>query len=44
VYGIAKKLRDQCKTLVKIPMLGFKQSMNLHHALAIAGYKILSTA
>lgn len=40
VYGIAKKLRDQCKTLVKIPMLGFKQSMNLHHALAIAGYKI----
>jgi tRNA(Leu) C34 or U34 (ribose-2'-O)-methylase TrmL len=44
VYGIAKKLRDQCKTLVKIPMLGFKQSMNLHHALAIAGYKILSAA
>jgi tRNA G18 (ribose-2'-O)-methylase SpoU len=44
VYGIAKRLREQCKTLVKIPMLGFKQSMNLHHALAIAGYKITSKA
>ncbi len=42
VYGIAKKLRDKCKTLVKIPMFGFKQSMNLHHALAIAGYKVTS--
>lgn len=42
VYGIAKKLRDLCKTMVKIPMFGFKQSMNLHHALAIAGYKITS--
>lgn len=44
VYGIAKKLRDLCKTLVKIPMFGFKQSMNLHHALAIAGHKITSKA
>jgi tRNA(Leu) C34 or U34 (ribose-2'-O)-methylase TrmL len=44
VYGIAKSLREQCKTLVKIPMFGFKQSMNLHHALAIAGYKITSKA
>ncbi len=42
VYGIAKRLREQCKTLVKIPMFGFKQSMNLHHALAIAGHRITS--
>jgi tRNA(Leu) C34 or U34 (ribose-2'-O)-methylase TrmL len=42
VYGIAKRLREQCKTMVKIPMHGFKQSMNLHHALAIAGFKITS--
>ncbi|MBN1904444.1 MAG: hypothetical protein JW927_05035 [Deltaproteobacteria bacterium] len=44
VYGIAKRLRDKCKYMVKIPMHGFKQSMNLHHALAIAGYKITSKA
>jgi 23S rRNA (guanosine2251-2'-O)-methyltransferase len=42
VYGIAKRLRDQCRLMVKIPMFGFKQSMNLHHALAIACYKITS--
>ena len=41
-YGITAKLREQCDILVKIPMFGFKQSMNLHHALAIAGYKITS--
>ena len=44
VYGIASKLRAQCDILVKIPMFGFKQSMNLHHALAIAGYKITSSS
>ncbi len=42
VYGIAARLRERCDILVKIPMFGFKQSMNLHHALAIAGYKITS--
>ena len=42
-YGITTKLRDRCDFLVKIPMFGFKRSMNLHHALAIAGYKITST-
>ncbi|NLA74226.1 MAG: RNA methyltransferase [Deltaproteobacteria bacterium] len=41
-YGIAKRVQKHCKTLVKIPMFGFKRSMNLHHALAIAGYKITS--
>ena len=43
VYGIATQLRDQCDFLVKIPMFGYKQSMNLHHALAIAAFKIVST-
>ena len=43
-YGITTRLREQCTSLVKIPMFGFKQSMNLHHALAITGYKITSTA
>lgn len=43
VYGIATELRNCCKTLVKIPMSGFKKSMNLHHALAIAGYKITAS-
>ena len=42
VYGITTKLREQCDFLVKIPMRGFKQSMNLHHALAIAAFKIVS--
>lgn len=39
-YGITAELRSCCTTLVKIPMFGFKKSMNLHHALAIAGHKI----
>ena len=39
-YGIADELRSCCKTLVKIPMFGFKKSMNLHHALAVIGHKI----
>ena len=43
VYGITRRLREQCDILVKIPMFGFKQSMNLHHALAIAGNKITSS-
>ncbi len=43
VYGIANELRNCCKTLIKIPMFGFKKSMNLHHALAIAGYRIAAS-
>ncbi len=42
-YGIAGELRNCCKTLVRIPMFGFKKSMNLHHALAIAGHKIAAS-
>lgn len=40
VYGIAKELRDHCDILLEIPMFGYKHSMNLNHALAIAGHKI----
>jgi tRNA G18 (ribose-2'-O)-methylase SpoU len=40
VYGIAKELRDHCDILLEIPMFGYKHSMNLNHALAIAGNKI----
>lgn len=40
VYGIAERLRSYCDVLINIPMFGFKQSMNLHHALAITAYKI----
>jgi tRNA G18 (ribose-2'-O)-methylase SpoU len=39
-YGIAEGLRKYCDTLIEIPMYGFKQSMNLHHALAITAHKI----
>jgi len=42
-YGIAAELRNCCTTLVKIPMHGYKKSMNLHHALAIAGHKITTS-
>ena len=40
VYGIAKGLRNHCDILLEIPMFGYKHSMNLNHALAIAGHKI----
>ena len=42
-YGIADELLKCCKTLVKIPMFGFKKSMNLHNTLAIAGYRITAS-
>jgi tRNA(Leu) C34 or U34 (ribose-2'-O)-methylase TrmL len=42
-YGIAAELLKCCETLVKIPMFGFKKSMNLHNTLAIAGYRITAS-
>lgn len=42
-YGITTELRNCCETLVEIPMFGFKKSMNLHHALAISGYRITAS-
>lgn len=40
VYGISEGLRKHCDILLEIPMFGYKNSMNLNHALAIAGHKI----
>ena len=42
-YGIAAELRNCCNTLIKIPMFGYKKSMNLHNALAISGHKITAS-
>ncbi len=39
-YGIAHSIRECCTSLVQIPMHGYKQSMNVHHALAIIAQKI----
>jgi len=39
-HGLAESLRDCCDALVYVPMWGFKRSLNLTHALAIAAHKI----
>ncbi len=39
-YGISDAIRGCCERLVRIPMHGYKKSMNVHHALAIAAQKI----
>ncbi len=43
-YGIASAIRQRCSQSVYIPMYGFKKSMNLHHALAVVGQKIIETS
>jgi tRNA G18 (ribose-2'-O)-methylase SpoU len=43
VYGIASGLRDCCDQMVRIPMSGYKQSMNLNQALAVVTYKIVES-
>lgn len=40
-YGIAGAVRDCCSVCVHIPMHGYKKSMNVHQALAIAGHRIV---
>ena len=40
-YGIAATLRNCCSASVRIPMFGFKKSMNVHHALAVVGQRIV---
>ena len=40
-YGIASALRECCDQMVRIPMLGYKNSMNLNQALAVVAYKIV---
>ncbi len=41
-YGIAGELRKYCDILIHIPMFGYKQSMNLHNALAVVAHRIAS--
>jgi len=41
-YGIAAAVRDCCSQCVCIPMYGYKNSMNVHQALAIAAHRITS--
>ncbi len=40
-YGIADSIKECCHLTVQIPMYGFKRSMNVHHALCVAGHKII---
>jgi tRNA G18 (ribose-2'-O)-methylase SpoU len=42
-YGIAEAVRAVCDQMVRIPMAGFKTSMNVHQALAVVGFKIVET-
>ena len=42
-HGVTKSTLSVCDASVFIPMYGFKKSMNLHHALAVAGQKIIET-
>ena len=37
-YGIAQSIRDCCDELVAVPTFGFKNSMNLSHAFAVAAH------
>ncbi len=39
-YGISEKVLDCCDEVIYIPMEGYKNSMNLSHALGICGYHI----
>ncbi|MDJ0836687.1 MAG: TrmH family RNA methyltransferase [Acidobacteriota bacterium] len=40
-YGIARRIRALCDQLVAVPTFGFKNSMNLSHALAVVSQKIV---
>ncbi len=40
-FGIAEGLRQHCTQLVTIPMFGFKNSMNVSHAFAVAAQKVV---
>jgi len=41
-YGIAAVVRECCNACVCIPMHGYKKSMNVHQALAIAAHRVVS--
>ena len=40
-YGLAQAVRQKCDILVSIPLFGFKKSMNVHHAFAVVGQRIV---
>ncbi len=40
-YGIAQTILQRCHETVNIPMFGYKNSMNVHHALSIVAHKII---
>jgi tRNA G18 (ribose-2'-O)-methylase SpoU len=37
-YGISRAIRDCCRETIAIPLHGYKRSLNVHHALAIAAF------
>ncbi len=41
-YGIASGLLELCREHVRIPLFGRKNSMNVHHALAVVASRIVS--
>ncbi len=43
-YGLADAVRNCCTTMVTIPMQGYKRSMNVHHALALVAWRMVSTS
>lgn len=42
-YGISAAVRECCTESVRIPMHGYKKSMSVHQALAIAAHRAVST-
>lgn len=43
VYGVAKNILDTADTIIEIPMLGAKESLNVSVAAAVALFRILDT-
>lgn len=41
-YGISDAILKRCSEIIEIPMFGYKKSMNVHHAVAIAAQRIVS--
>ncbi len=41
-YGLASEVRHCCSEIVTIPMQGYKRSMNVHHALALVVWRMVS--
>ncbi len=41
-YGLAEAVRDCCDQMVYVPMQGYKRSMNVHHALALVAWQLVT--